>query len=293
MRIHQFSNLIFICIAVVFGIAIPQFGSYIQPLVTPLVMFLVYTLFRDIQPREVTNISIIKLVFIAGIISYVILPLFGSQVLKLILPEKIFIGFVILISSPTTAVSAVWTRIANGDVQLATAVTIGSVIISPIVTPLIFTYLIRTQSTVPVFGIFIELMIVIIGGILFTIVVPNSIVSEQTINYGSILSLLLIIYSTTTQVKITTIDLIDVLAICSVAVILLIFGFIVITVIRWFLSISQPQSIALFYSVNMKNLGISLLISNFTYSDPYTTITILICFLFQQLIVALISDYIS
>jgi predicted Na+-dependent transporter len=72
-----------------------------------------------------------------------------------------------------------------------------------------------------------------------------------------------------------------------------IFGGIVFIWIHYQFNIPEEKSVALYFSSNMKNLGIALLIGSFVYSDPHTITTIIIYFLLQQISSALISDYVS
>lgn len=291
--IQRFSNIILICFAVFSGIIFPKFGSQIQPLLVGLVIFLIYGLLRGFQLDKVVKGSNIALIFLSFGFSYFFLPIAGSYFLQRFFDEKIFIGFVILLIAPTTAVSAVWTRFSEGDEQLATTITVGSVVLSPVILPILLTYLLGSQTSVPVVSILIELLTVIVGGGLLTIIVPSSVVSRKNITHGSRIALFAIIYSTTAQVGFTSFAIVDILKISSGGIALFISGFFVFYLINKHIKISQKQLTALFFSSNMKNLGIALLVSNSMYPEPMVITTIVTYFLIQQVGSAIITDFVS
>jgi predicted Na+-dependent transporter len=233
------------------------------------------------------------LIFLSFGFSYFFLPIAGSYFVQRFFDEKIFIGFVILLIAPTTAVSAVWTRFSEGDEQLATTISVGSVVLSPVILPILLTYLLGSQTSVPVVSILIELLTVIVGGGILTIIVPSSIVSRKKITHGSRIALFAIIYSTTAQVGFTGFALVDLLKISSGGITLFICGLIVFIIIGKYVKIKQKQLTALFFSSNMKNLGIALLISNSMYPEPIVITTIVTYFLIQQVGSAIIADFVS
>lgn len=291
--IQRFSNIILICFAVFLGVIFPKFGSQIQPLVVGLVIFLIYGLLRGFQPDEVMKSSNLVLIFLSFGFSYFLLPVAGGYFIQSFFDDKIFIGFVLLLIAPTTAVSAVWTRFSEGDEQLATSITVGSVILSPVILPILLTLILGSQTSVPVVGILIELLTVIVGGAILTIIVPSSIVSKNNITHGSRIALFAIIYSTTAQVGFTGFAITDLLKISSGSIGLFIFGFCVFFIIDNHAKISRQQSTALFFSSNMKNLGIALLVSGSMYPEPIVITTIVTYFLIQQVGSAIIADFLS
>lgn len=290
--IKRFSNIILICLAVFLGIIFPKFGSYIQPVVVGLVIFLIYGLLRGFQPNKVVNRSNLVVIFLSFGFSYFLLPVAGGYFTQIFFSDRIFIGFVILLIAPTTAVSAVWTRFSEGDEQLATTITVGSVILSPVILPILLKFLLGSQTSVPVVSILIELLTVIIAGAILTVVVPSSLVSKKNMSYGSRIALFAIIYSTTSQVGFAGFAIVDLLKISSGSIGLFIFGVCVFFIADNYIKIPRQQLTALFFSSNMKNLGIALLVSGSLYPEPMVITTIVTYFLIQQVGSAIIADFV-
>jgi BASS family bile acid:Na+ symporter/sodium/bile acid cotransporter 7 len=202
----QYSIVVLIAVAVCAGVLVPNGGPYIQPFVPVLVMFLVYNFLRGFRLQEIDVASEVRILILSLGISYVLVPLFGRYVARAVLPETAVRGFVFLFAAPTTAVSAVWTRFSNGDVQLAT---------------LLLTWLVGSQARVPVARVFTELLVVIGGGILLTILVPRSLLSERTVNTGAMGALVIILYASTAIVDIGSVDVTNLVAVGGVSTVLL------------------------------------------------------------------------
>lgn len=289
----QYLNVVLIAVAVCAGVLVPNGGPYIQPLVPLLVMFLVYSFLRGFRLQEIDVASEVRILILSLGISYVLVPLFGWYVARAVLPEAAVRGFVFLFVAPTTAVSVVWTRFSNGDVQLATSITVGSIVTAPIATPLLLRWLVGSQARVPVARVFTELLVVIGGGILLTILVPRSLFSERTVNTGAMGTLVVILYASTAIVDIGSVDVTNLVAVGGVSTVLLGVGVAVSLLFERTLRFDRTQTLPILFSSSMKNLGIALLLSTLIQPDPLVVATVVTVFITQQLFGALVTDHIS
>jgi len=289
----QYSNVILIAVAVCAGVLVPNGGPYIQPCIPLLVMFLVYSFLRGFRLQEIDVAAAARIVVLSLGISYVFVPLFGSYVARAVLPETAVRGFVFLFAGPTTAVSAVWTRFSNGDVQLATTITVGSIVTAPIATPLLLTWLVGSQARVPVARVFTELLVVIGGGIFLTIFVPRSLLSERTVNTGAMGALVIILYASTAIVDLASIDVTDLVAVGGVSTVLLGVSVAASLLAERTLGFDRTQTLPICFTSSMKNLGIALLLSTLIQPDPLVVATVVTVFISQQLFGALVTDHVS
>jgi len=289
----QNSNVVLVGAAVAAGVIVPDMGPYLQPFVPLLVVFLVYSFLRGFRLREVDITAEIGILLLSLGLSYLLLPLFGVHVARLFLSETAVLGFVIVFAAPTTAVSAIWTGFSNGDVGVATTMTVGSILVAPVVTPLLLMLLVGSQATVPVVVVLTELVVVIGGGILVTILVPQSIVSKRIINTGALAALVIIIYASTAIVDIVQVNLTELVAVVGVSTVLLGAGVAVSIWLERTLKFDRTWTLPLFFTSSMKNLGIALLVSSYIQPDPLLIATIVTYFSTQQLFAAVVTDHVS
>jgi len=289
----QYSNVLLIGITVVAGVVVPDLGPFLQPFVPLLVVFLIYSLLREFRLQEVDITTDIGLILLSLGISHLMLPLVGVSVGQLVLSETAVLGFIIVFAAPTTAVSAIWTGFSNGDVELATTITVGSMLATPVVAPVVLIWLTGSQATVPVVVVLTELGVVVGGGILLTVFIPQSMLSERSITVGAMGALMIIIYVSTAIVDIVQVELTDLFAVVGVSAVLLAVGVAVSIWLERTLRFDRIQTTPLFFTSSMKNLGIALLISNHTQSNPLIIATIVTYFICQQLFGAFVTDHVS
>lgn len=290
--LSQYRNVFLVLGAACTGVLIPGLGPYLEPLVTPLVAFLVYSFLREFRLGEVEFRSDAALVVLSGCLSYIVLPFGGIRIAGTVLPEGATLGFAIIFAAPTTAVSAVWTRFSRGDVRVATAITVASILIAPVATPVVLGRLIATWAAVPVVPIFTDLLLIVGGGVLLTVLIPSSAVSTRAIDAGAMAALLVLIYASTARVDLGGVSRRVLIAIVAVSALLLILGLAVAVWCERSLRLDRAQTIPLFFTSSMKNLGIALLIS-LSYSSPLAIVAIVTYFVVQQLFGALVTDYVS
>ncbi|WP_164974766.1 bile acid:sodium symporter [Halegenticoccus tardaugens] len=209
------------------GVLGPDFSPYLEPLITPLVIFLVYSSLRGARLDEIEFTSYAFLVLLSVFVAYVVVPTGGIHVAEAFLTDGAVVGFAIALSVPTTAGSAIiWTRFSRGDVQLATTISLVSLLAAPIATPIILTHLIDTQSAVSAGSVLADLALIIVGGGLLALMIPSNAVSVRTVDAGAMLAILLLIYTSVARIEFFETVGRAVLVIVGVSVLLLGFGLI-------------------------------------------------------------------
>ena len=289
--IDCYRNVLLVCGAVGAGVVVPQFGSYLEPIITPLVVFLVFTSVVGLRPNQINVSSYIVVIVVSLGISYVVLPAGGMQVANAILTDGAALGFAIALSVPTTTGSAIiWTRLSKGDVQLATTISIISLLAAPLLTPVILSQLAGSQATVPVVPILTELLIIVGGGVVLAALIPSRFVPPRLIDGGATVAILVLIYTSVAGVESGMLTGKELVAIFAVSVGLLGFGLIVSMFCKRGLKLSRTKTIPLFFTSSLKNLGIALLIAH-TYADPLVTLSIITYYVVQQVSSAVLADH--
>jgi len=286
----RFSNVLLVLGAAGVGVLAPQLSPYFDPLITPLVVFLVFTSLRGVRFAAIDYSSYAAIVALSLGLSYVVLPFAGMRLVELALSDAAVIGFAIALSVPTTAGSAIiWTRLARGDAQLATIGSIASLLVAPAATPLVLTRLVGSRITVPTASILTDLAVIVGGGVLLTVVVPADALSTETVDRASTLAILLLIYTAVAGVGVFGIDGPTLLAVVGVAVLLFAVGAALTAGCLRAFDIGRERGIALCFTTNLKNLGIALLVS-LPFADPLVTAAIIVYYVVQQTGGAVLAD---
>ncbi|MFD1570804.1 bile acid:sodium symporter [Halorubrum laminariae] len=286
----RFSNVLLVLGAAGVGVLAPQLSPYLDPLITPLVIFLVFTSLRGVRFAAIDYSSYTAVVALSLCLSYVVLPVAGMHLVEAVLSDAAVLGFAIALSVPTTAGSAIiWTRLARGDVQLATITSIASLLVAPAATPLVLTRLVGSRITVPTASILVDLAVIVGGGVLLTVVVPTDTLSAETIERTSTLAILLLIYTAVAGVGLSGIDSAALFAVVGVAVLLLVVGTALTVVCQRAFGIGRERGFALCFTTNLKNLGIALLVS-LPFAEPLVTASIIVFYVVQQTGGAVLAD---
>lgn len=286
----RYRNLLLVAAAVGAGVAVPALGPYLEPLVGPIVAFLVYSSFRGLTLKNVEFAPYAVVVGLSVVLSYGLIPFGGIRIASALLSDGALVGFAIVLSVPTTAGSAIiWTRFSGGDVQLSTIASIVSLFVAPIATPIVLTQLIGAQANVPVGSILVDLLLIIGGGVLLAVVVPSSAVSPRTVNAGSTVAILVLIYTSVAGAgSIASAGLVlPALVVSSLAVLGV--GLLGALACERALGLDRGRTLALFFTSSLKNLGIALLVA-FTYADPLVVVAIIVYYVVQQTTGALLAD---
>jgi predicted Na+-dependent transporter len=285
-----YSNSLVVVLAVLLGVLVPDPSRHLDQLVTPLVVVLVYGSLRGFALKRMLSASYVLFVLLSLTISYVVLPVGGMQVVRMVVSGDALIGFAIVLSVPTTAGSAIiWTRLSNGDDELAVSISMLSLFLAPIATPFVFSALVDPAVSIPLQSLVLELAVIILGGWVLSVVIPDSAVSSAAIDSASTAIILVLIYVGIARVDVGTLQVPHLVSFVSVSVLLLalVSGF------SWVLHrlrrIQAEQAVALFFTSGLKNLGIALLIA-FSYPNSVVTVPIIVYYIVQQLTGALFAD---
>lgn len=291
--IDRYRNVLLVVCAAGIGIAVPDFGVYLEPLVTPFVIFLVFSSLRGLRLSE---IDLSPYAFVLGLslgLSYIAFPIAGVTLVALVLDGGGVLGFAIALSVPTTAGSAIiWTRLAGGDVQLATVVSIVSLLVAPLATPLVLTGLVGAELGVPIRSILVDLVVIVGGGTILAVAVPSGTISHRTVDRGATLAILLLIYTSVAGVDTATVAWGHLLAVVGLSVVLVGFGLAVSFLCMRTFRLSRARTIPLFFTGTLKNLGIALLIA-IPFADPLVVFSVIAYYVVQQLSGAILADAIG
>ncbi|GAA0513879.1 bile acid:Na+ symporter, BASS family [Halorubrum aquaticum] len=290
--VSRFSNLLLVLGSVAVGVLVPQPSPYLDPLITPLVVFLVFTSLRGVRLAAIDYSSYAAVVALSLCLSYAVLPLAGIRLVEFAFAEAdaAVLGFAIALSVPTTAGSAIiWTRLARGDVQLATITSIASLLLAPVATPLVLTRLVGSRIAVPTASILTDLAVIVGGGVLLTAAVPAGALSADAIERGSTLAILLLIYTAVAGAGVGGIDATALLAVIGVAVSLFGLGAALAVGCQRAFGIERGRAFSLLFTTNLKNLGIALLVS-IPFADPLVTVSIIVYYVVQQTGGAVLAD---
>lgn len=291
--VDRFRNLLFVALAVGTGVLIPEFGARLEPLVTPLVTFLVYSSLRGWRFGEIEFASYGRLVALSVGISYVLLPAGGMRVASTFLADGAVVGFAVALSGPTTAGSAIlWTRFSDGDVQLSTTISVASLVLTPVATPLVLTSLLGARTTVPVAAVLVDLATIVAGGALLAAIVPSTLVSERAVDGGATLAILLLIYVSVAGVGAAGVPAGAIPAITAVSAFLLGAGLAAALLCERGLGLDRAQTLPLFFTGSLKNLGVALLVA-LPYAEPLVVAVIITYYVVQQLFSALVADAVT
>ncbi|MGM0604969.1 MAG: bile acid:sodium symporter [Halobacteriota archaeon] len=288
--VSRFQNVLLVAVAVVAGRVVPQFGSASTALVTPLVVFLVYSSLRGLDVRFDTLKSYAQIMAASLGISYVLLPLGGMQIANRVLSGDAIVGAAIVLAVPTTAGSAiVWTRLAGGDEQLSTGISIASLLVAPIATPAVLTLLLGSGTAVPIDSMLVDLGTIIVGGVVLLWIVPDRAIADRTVDRGTSVAILILIYSSIAGIDANGLQAVDLLPVVGVSTLLLGLGLGCAVGFGRLLGIDRAAILPLFFTSTMKNLGIGLLIA-FTFSSVLVVVTIITYYVMQQFVGAIVAD---
>lgn len=291
--ISHFQNLLLVLFAAVFGILLPELGPYTDPFVTPLVILLVFSSLNGLHLGKINFVSYSIIVVFSLFISYVLLPIGGIHIAAALLSGGSLTGMAIILAAPTTAGSAIiWTRLSDGDDQLSTVASVASLLLAPVFTPLIFGYIASFQVDIPVGSILVDLLVIIGGGVLLAVFVPTGTIDEKYIDRGAGLAILLLIYSSVANIETSSIHVEAFVSIFLVTLLLLGVGIVFSFLIGWIISLEHSTILPLFFTSSFKNLGIALFIA-FSYSSPMVVVSIVVYYVTQQLVGAIIADLVS
>lgn len=289
-RLRRFENVGVVLAAVALGIAVPGPGRYADAVVTPLVVFLIYGSLRGISVDDVEYRSYGLVILCSLGVSYLVLPFGGIRMADALLAGDALTGMAIVLAAPTTAGSAiVWTRLAGGDSELAALASIASLGVAPLVTPAVLSALLDRGAAVPVESMVVDLLVIVCGGVVLLLAIPDRLVSETQVDRGSGAAILLLIYSSIASVDVGAIDVASFGAVSAIVLLLLCGGFVLVRTVGRAAGVGRSTYLALFFTGGLKNLGIALVIA-FAYGSAMVVMVVVTYYVLQQLVGAVVAD---
>lgn len=277
-------------LAVALGVFVPHASRHLEQVVTPLVIVLIYGSLRGFSLERVLSGSHVFLASLSLLVSYVVLPLGGMHVIRMAVSGDALVGFAIILSVPTTAGSAIiWTRLSDGDDQLAATTSMLSLFLAPIATPFVFSALVGPGVGIPLRSLVLELAVIILGGWVLAVAIPDSTISAAAIDSASSVIILVLIYVGVARVDIATLPVSRFASFVFVSLFLLSMVFAISLLVQRLLRVGVEQSIPLFFTSGLKNLGIALLIG-ISYPSSIVAVPIIVYYIVQQLIGAMFAD---
>lgn len=277
-------------LAAVAGLVAPGVGSSLTWLVTPLVIVLVYTSLRGLAPGEISASAHAIPVALVLVISYVALPVGGTWLAGAVVSGPALLGFAVVLAAPATAGSAiVWTRFSGGDDRVATTGSLVSILLAPVVIPLVSLQLVDVGASVPAGPILRELStIVLVGGVLAA-VIPASAISARTVDRGAMGAILLLIYVSVAGADPSAVTATALLAIVAVSVVVFAVGVGLSIACGRALGLDRRRWLAVCFTASLKNLGIALLIV-VPFGEPLAVAAVLGYYVVGQLVGASLAD---
>lgn len=289
-RVRRFENIGLVLAAVALGVLVPGPGRYVDVLVTPLVIFLVYGSLRGISVATIEYRSYGLVILCSLVVSYVLLPFGGIRIADAVLTGDALIGMAIVLAAPTTAGSAIiWTRLAGGDSELAALVSISSLAVAPLLTPFVLSSLLDRRVALPIETMVVDLLVIVLGGLALVVALPERVIGDAAVDRGSGLAILCLIYSSIASVDVGAIDPASFGVVGALVVSLLGVGFVAVRAASTAAGIDRSTYLPLFFTAGLKNLGIALLIA-FAYRSAMVVVVIVTYYVLQQLVGAVIAD---
>ncbi len=164
MKPYQFIEkyfFIFLTLGIVIGLTIPVKADYLEVLIKPFLMIMLFTVFLKSNVVEVLkNMKNYRQVVFLVVMYMIVFPLLFFYA---IFPfnTELAIGALLLVSMPAGVSAPVLTDILKGDTELAASIAITTSIVAPFSVPLLFWFLEIDTISIDPTGIFIDLSVII------------------------------------------------------------------------------------------------------------------------------------
>lgn len=285
--LKQFRSVFLVVAATLLALVEPVSGTSLTPLITPLVVFLTYSSVRALDGDQIDSASLVLPVL--GIaISYVVLPLTALVVGRRLLAGPELVGVVVMVAGPATAGSAlVWSRLSDSDIVLTVTIVLGSILLAPVVTPLLVTRLLGAEVELATLPILQELALIVVGALFLSWVVPDRVVGERWMDRASLLVVGALVYIgvasssvAATSVRLLGLVVATTLAVCLVALMMAATaGFVT--------NVGRERARSLFFASGLKNLGIAIVVAT-SVSAKGVVVAIVTFYVVQQVIAGIV-----
>ncbi|WP_323174604.1 bile acid:sodium symporter [Natrialba sp. PRR66] len=290
-RLADQKNIMVVLLSATAGLLVPGPERYTSVLLTPLVIFLVYSSVRGLSLGEVNPYAVGVPAALSLGLGYVLLPFVGVALASFALSNAALTGIAITLAVPTTAGSAiVWTRFSSGDTQLAAIVSIASILLAPIATPLLLLVLAGRNGAVPVRSILTDVLLIVGVAVVLARLVPDAALSDRTAEYGSGAAIALIIYTGVAGADPATVPVRTLLNLVVISIAILGLGSAMAYAAGRYCDFGRRRILPIFFAGSFKNLGIALLIAA-EYASGIAVLAIITYYVIEQLTGAVIADF--
>jgi len=166
---------------------------------------------------------------------------------------------------------------------------LASIAFAPLLTPVVLYLLVGHIHSLPVVDLGGKLLLIIAASITLRYLVPLDGVDERTVEYGSIASIMLLIYAGVGQTGLENTTALFVGLIGSVVLVVFVVGLLAVLVIYAASERSPEELLSVFFAGTLKNLGISLFVV-LAYGSTIAIQAIIVYYVSQQLFSALLVD---
>lgn len=285
--LRQFRTVVLVVVAALLGFVDPLQGDLLTPLITPLVAFLVFSSLSSVGLSQFSETS--SLVSGIGLVTtFVVLPLGAVAVGRALLSGPELAGVLIMVAGPTTAGSAlVWAQLSDSDVIVTALLTMGSLLLAPLVTPVVVSQLLGATATLAYIPIVWELVAIVGGGFLLHWIVPEGRIRESHLDSLSLLVVAGLVYIGVASSDVAGLQSAAVgwIAVTTLLVCLIALGTAVLfgTVV----GLSGREVRALYFGTAMKNLGVAIAVAA-VLSEPGVVAAIVVYYVVEQFVSSLI-----
>lgn len=281
-------NVALVVTAAAMGLWLPRV-AIVEAFTLPIVAFLVYISLQDVDLRSLASGVPIRAVGVGLAVSYVVLPV-GAFVLGPTLPATEHrVGLFVVSAVPITAGSSiVWTRLSDGDTELAALVAVVSIILSPAVTPPVLSALVGSTVSLSPGSVVSSLLLIVGGGVALRVVVPDDALSASQLDTGARASIAVLVYGSVAGIDTGRVTAGFPRLVLTTATLLLV-GLVASAALCRLCGFTDGVRSAVFFSGSLKNLGVSLLVVD-VLGMPAATVVVVVYYVLQQVVGALAAD---
>ncbi len=177
--------LLAIPIAILLGIVIGLLfnTTFLKPTVTIAAIIMIYAMMIGINFKELTQIKNSKVIYLATLYNFTIVPIIAYAIGKIILIEHdmMFAGLLLIASFPTSGMTISWTAMQKGNVSSAIKLTISSLLIGTIFAPFYLSKIIGESIDINIISIISKIALVVLVPILLGHVTYKILLRRYTI----------------------------------------------------------------------------------------------------------------
>jgi predicted Na+-dependent transporter len=259
--VGRFDTVALVGGAAVAGLVVPGAGR-LSPLITPLVVVLVYGSFRGASFGADARRGLGRLLVCVLVVAFVLVPVVAAASARYLVPDTARLGVLVAAAAPTTAGSAiVWTRLDDGDVQGVTLAAVLTMALSPLATPAVLSQLVDTAANLDVLPVLRDLAIILVGGAALTSLVPDRLLTDDHVDTLSRVTVLVLVFVSVGAVDPGGVALAVVAGTALVALVTTAAAFGGARVGGPAFGLDADEVAALSFGGGMKNLGIALLVA--------------------------------